>query len=131
MNFAPLLAAPMAVQMHAFAAMAAVVLGVVQFVAPKGTVPHRALGWLWAGLMMGVAGSSFLITGIAGPGQFSWIHGLSVLTLAMVPLAVWAAHRHRVEAHRTAMGWIFVLALLVTGGFTLLPGRVMHRVVFG
>ncbi len=131
MNFAPLLAAPMAVQMHAFAAMAAVVLGVVQFVAPKGTVPHRALGWLWTGLMMGVAGSSFLITGIAGPGRFSWIHGLSVLTLAMVPLAVWAAHRHRVEAHRKAMGWIFVLALLVTGGFTLLPGRVMHRVVFG
>jgi uncharacterized membrane protein len=131
MTLAPLLAAPMAVQVHAFAAMAAVVLGVVQFAAPKGTVPHRALGWAWAGLMMLVAGSSFWVTGLAGEGRFSWIHGLSVLTLAMVPLAVWAAVRGRVEAHRKAMGWIFVLALLVTGGFTLLPGRVMHRVVFG
>ncbi len=131
MSFGPLLAAPLAVQVHAFAALAAVVLGVVQFAAPKGTVPHRALGWFWAGLMVVVAGSSFLITGVAGEGRFSWIHGLSVVTLVSVPLAVWAAMRGRVATHRISMMSVFGLALVLTGLFTLLPGRIMHRVVFG
>jgi uncharacterized membrane protein len=129
MSFGPLLAAPGVVQVHAFAALAALVLGLVQFAAPKGTVPHRGLGWVWAGLMVLVAGSSFLITG--EDGRFSWIHALSVVTLVAVPLAVWAAMRGRVAAHRQSMMWVFALALVLTGLFTLLPGRIMHRVVFG
>jgi hypothetical protein len=43
MTLAPLLAADGAIRLHAFAAMAAFVLGVVQFSAPKGTIPHRCL----------------------------------------------------------------------------------------
>ena len=35
-----------AIKLH-FAAMAAFVLGVVQLCAPKGTLPHRAIGWMW------------------------------------------------------------------------------------
>jgi uncharacterized membrane protein len=49
----------------------------------------------------------------------------------MVPLAVFAASRGRIEAHRRAMLSIYALALIVTGLFTLWPGRIMHRVVFG
>ena len=41
MSLAPLLNAPLAIQAHAFAAMAAFALGLVQFAAPKGTLPHR------------------------------------------------------------------------------------------
>ena len=48
-----------------------------------------------------------------------------------VPLAVWAAHRHEVARHRRAMMSLFLGALLIAGAFTLLPGRIMHRVVFG
>jgi uncharacterized membrane protein len=44
MSLEPLFAAPVVVQIHAFAAMAAFVLGIVQFSAPKGTLPHRTLG---------------------------------------------------------------------------------------
>jgi uncharacterized membrane protein len=29
------------------------------------------------------------------------------------------------------MGMLFTGALVVAGGFTLLPGRIMHAVVFG
>jgi len=47
MSLAPLLQAGSVIQLHAFAAMSAFVLGVVQLVAPKGTIPHRALGWIW------------------------------------------------------------------------------------
>ena len=64
MSFDPLFAAPMVVQVHAFAAMGAFVLGIVQFAAPKGTLPHRTLGYIWAALMLTVAGTSFAINGI-------------------------------------------------------------------
>ena len=131
MSFDPLFAAPMVVQVHAFAAMGAFLLGLVQFAAPKGTLPHRTLGYIWAALMLVVAGTSFGIYGIRQWGEFSAIHALSVIVVVVVPLAVLAAHRHNVNRHRYAMMGIFAGALVVAGGFTLVPGRIMHRVLFG
>ena len=131
MNWAPLIDAAPAIPLHAFAAMAAFVLGLVQFAAPKGTLPHRTVGWIWVGLMAAVAVSSFWIHQIRLLGPWSPIHLLSIFTLAMLPLAVWRAHRHRVADHRRIMMFLFTGALVVAGLFTLLPGRIMHTVVFG
>jgi uncharacterized membrane protein len=130
MSLSPLLQAVPAIPLHAFAAMAAFVLGVVQFAAPKGTLPHRTLGWIWVGLMASVAVSSFWIHQIRLVGR-SPIHLLSIFTLAMLPLAVWKAHRHQVRDHRRIMIFLFSGALVIAGLFTLLPGRIMHAVVFG
>ena len=131
MTLAPLLEAAPAIPLHAFAAMAAFLLGLVQFAAPKGTLPHRTLGWIWVGLMAVVAASSFWIHTIRLVGPFSPIHLLSIFTLVVLPLAVWRAHTHRVADHRRMMIFIFAGALVVAGLFTLLPGRIMHHVVFG
>ncbi len=131
MSLAPLLDAAPAIPVHAFAAMSAFVLGLVQFAAPKGTLPHRTIGWIWVLLMASVAVSSFWIHQIKLIGPWSPIHLLSIFTLVMLPLAVWRAHRHRVGDHRRAMIAIFSGALVVAGLFTLLPGRIMHTVVFG
>src|SRR5882757_3473541 len=107
MSLAPLLDAPPAIPLHAFAAMAAFALGIVQFVAPKGTLPHRTIGWIWVTLMAVIAGSSFWIHGIRLVGPFSPIHLLSIFTLVTLPIAVLHAHRHRVAKHRFAMIGIF------------------------
>ena len=131
MSLAPLLEAPGTIPLHAFAAMAAFALGIVQFAAPKGTLPHRTIGWIWVALMAVVAASSFWIHEIRLVGPFSPIHLLSIFTLVMLPLAVWRAHTHRVADHRRIMILMFAGALVVAGLFTLLPGRIMHRVVFG
>ena len=131
MSLAPLLDAAPAIPLHAFSAMAAFALGVVQFAAPKGTLPHRALGWIWVLLMASVAASSFWIHQIRLVGPWSPIHLLSIFTLTMLPLAVWRAHTHRVADHRRIMILLFTGALVVAGLFTLLPGRIMHTVVFG
>ena len=131
MSLAPLFAAPAVIQLHAFAALGAVALGVVQLSAPKGTIPHRLFGWLWAGLMLAVVVSSFFIHTIRLWGPWSPIHLLSVFTLVMLPLAVLRARRHQVERHRRAMIGLFTGALVIAGVFTLLPGRIMHEVVFG
>src|SRR6266571_1482595 len=131
MTLAPLLEAPPPIALHAMAAMAAFALGIAQFAAPKGTIPHRTVGWIWVGLMLAVALSSFLIHQIRLWGPWSPIHLLSIFTLITLPLAVWAAHRHRVASHRLAMTSIFLGALVIAGAFALLPGRIMHEVVFG
>src|SRR5215475_141450 len=131
MSLAPLLEAAPAIPLHAFAAMGAFVLGVVQFAAPKGTLPHRTVGWIWVALMAVVALSSFWIHQIRLLGPWSPIHLLSIFTLVVLPLAVWRAHTHRVADHRRMMIFIFTGALVVAGLFTLLPGRIMHHVIFG
>jgi uncharacterized membrane protein len=130
-SLAPLLDAAPAIPLHAFAAMAAFVLGVVQLAAPKGTLPHRTIGWIWVGLMLAVAISSFWIHQIRLVGPWSPIHLLSIFTLVMLPLGVWKAHHHEVRDHRRIMIAMFCGALVVAGLFTLVPGRIMHAVVFG
>jgi uncharacterized membrane protein len=131
MTFAPLLDASIAIQAHAFAAMAAFALGLVQLAAPKGTLPHRMVGWIWVALMTVVAVSSAFIHGMRLWGPFSPIHLLSIFTLIVLPVAVWRAHRHDVRNHRYAMMGLFGGALVIAGLLTLLPGRIMHAVAFG
>jgi uncharacterized membrane protein len=130
-SFAPLLDAKFPIPIHAIAAITAFVLGVVQLAGPKGTLPHRTLGWIWVGLMLTVAISSLWIHQIRLWGPWSPIHLLSIFTLSMLPFGVWMAHRHRVAEHRRIMILMFSGALVIAGLFTLLPGRIMHSVVFG
>jgi uncharacterized membrane protein len=92
MSLAPLLDAAPAIPLHAFAAMAAFALGLVQFAAPKGTLPHRTIGWIWVLLIASVAISSFWIQTIRLVGPFSPIHLLSIFTLIVLPIGVWRAH---------------------------------------
>ena len=131
MSFAPLLEAAPAIPLHAFAAMAAFALGLVQFAAPKGTLPHRTLGWIWVVLMAIVAVSSFWIHQIRLVGPWSPIHLLSIFTPIMLVLGVWHARRHKVRGHKITMISIFAGALVIAGLFTFVPGRIMHAVVFG
>jgi len=76
--------------------------------APKGTIPHRTIGWIWVTLMTVIALSAFFIHEIRLVGPFSPIHLLAIFTLTTLPLAVRHARGHRVDRHRRA--------LLVAGG---------------
>jgi uncharacterized membrane protein len=131
MTLSPLLHASSAIQVHAFAAMSAFALGVVQLAAPKGTLPHRAIGWIWVLLMLTVSVSGLFIHELRIWGPWSPIHLLVIFTLVVLPLAVWRAHKHDVARHRLAMLGLFFGALVIAGLFTLVPGRLMHEVVFG
>ena len=131
MTLQPLLSAPVVVQAHAFAAMAAFGLGAVQLALPKGTRLHRASGWTWVLMLAFVAAGSFWINGIRQFGPFSAIHLLSVFALVMLVTGVAAARRGQVARHRAIMSLTFAGALVIAGVFTFWPGRVMHAVVFG
>jgi uncharacterized membrane protein len=131
MSLGPLLSAPPPIPWHAFAAFAALAIGGAQLALPKGNVRHRVLGYAWVALMLVIAISSFWIQQIRLVGPFSPIHLLSILVLVTVPLAVWHARNHRVAKHRKVMISLYFFALIGAGVFTLLPGRIMHAVVFG
>ena len=111
--------------------MAAFLLGIVQFVGPKGTIPHRSVGVIWVLLMLTVAISSFWIHEIRLVGPWSPIHLISIFTLVMLPLGVWRAHTHRVTAHKWTMISIFIGGQVIAGVFTFVPGRIMNAVAFG
>ena len=55
MTLAPLLAATPAIQIHAFSALAAIVLAVPQFLLRRGVRRHRALGYAWTVAMIMVS----------------------------------------------------------------------------
>jgi uncharacterized membrane protein len=130
-NLGPLTNAPLAIQLHAYAALAAFLLGVFQLTRAKGTSRHRVLGYAWIVLMLIVAVSSFWIQELRVWGPWSPIHLLSIFTLTMLPLGVHYARRHNVKGHRSTMVAIFAGALVIAGILTLAPGRIMSRVLFG
>ena len=111
-------------------AFVALGLGIVQLAAPKGTLPHRTMGYIWVAVMTLIALSSFGIRELR-PGSFSFVHIISLATLAVLPFAVLHARRGRVRRHAIAMASLFFGALIIAGLFTLVPGRIMNYVVFG
>ncbi len=131
MSFEPILTAGPAIQIHAAAAIGAFVLGIAQLTGRKGTFSHRTLGWVWVILMTIVAASAFWIHQIKLWGQWSPIHLLSIAVLIQLPIAVVAARRHNISVHKRYMTGMFVGALLLAGFFTLMPDRIIGRMIFG
>ena len=114
---------------HVLLALAALGLGPVLLLGRKGAAFHRAAGWTWVGLMAATAASTLLIVG--EDRSYSFIHGMSVVTLALLPFAVHAARSHAVGRHRALMLWLYWLMLVGAAAFTLVPGRLIWRLFFG
>lgn len=121
---------PHPIPLHAIAAMIAIILGGFQLTMKKGGMLHRILGRVWIGLMLIVAFSSFFIHKIELWGAYSPIHLLSLWTIFSVGLAVYYVRVGNIRRHKQVMIAFYWLALILTGFFTLLPGRVMHQVLF-
>ncbi len=131
MNWDVLLSATVPIPHHAIAAFAAVALGGMQFALPKGTLVHRMVGYAWIALMLFVAISGFFIHSLRIWGPFSPIHLLSILTIFTLGTALYYARAGKIKSHKRAMVMLFAQALIVTGAFTFLPGRIMFEVVAG
>jgi uncharacterized membrane protein len=112
---------------HTLAAFAAIVLGAAMFLARKGTFLHRVAGRAWAALMLGVAVTSFWIK---SSGSFSWIHILSVTVIVLIGVLIYFAVTRQIGAHRRLAVGMYAGALGITGMFTLLPYRLLGRMVW-
>ena len=131
MTLAPLLTAGVVIQFHVAAVSLTIILTPIQLLLERGSHLHRQIGRVWMIAMALTALSSFFISTIRWIGPFSPLHILSVINLLGLANAYRAARRGNVRAHSIAMISLVISALLIPGIFTLLPGRIMAKVVFG
>ncbi len=135
MTIAPLLQAPLAVRIHVVTVVPAFVIGTyLIFFSRKGAPYHRALGYVYLALMTATAVDALFIHILMPDGPFfgfSPIHLFSALTLFGVVSAVLGARNHNIAQHRYSMLGVYIGGILIAGSLALLPGRIMHAVVFG
>lgn len=93
---------------------------------------HRALGYAWVSMMILAAASSlflrdFNLPNIAG---YTPIH----LLVPAMAIGLFLAFRHlargNISGHRAAMQYTYIAGGVVAGAFTLLPGRLLGRMLW-
>jgi uncharacterized membrane protein len=130
-TFAPIWDASPAIKIHLATVLPAFAIGTwLIFFSTKGARWHRALGAAYLTLMTATAIATFFIRSI-NSGGFSLVHLFIPLTLFGVFAALWNVRRGDIKGHRNAMLGLYVGGLLIAGGLTLLPGRLLHQVFFG
>ena len=116
---------------HAILAMIAIILGGIQLSMKKGGAIHKLLGRIWVGLMMIVAITSLFIHEIKLWGAYSPIHLLSLWTIFILGVGIYYVRVGNIKRHKQVMIATYFFALILTGFFTLMPGRVMHQILIG
>ena len=130
----PLLHAPFAVRFHVATVVPAALIGTWQiFFSRKGMPLHRELGYVYLTLMTITAPSTLWVHQLMPHGPFfgfSPVHLLIPLTLFGNYGAIKGARTHDMSLHRRGVIAVYVGGILIAGGLTFLPGRIMHGVVF-
>ena len=122
---------------HVTAALSAVVLGPFALWARLGGKQrpklHRAFGYAWVTMMLVTATSAiFIRSGIsANVAGYSPIHLLILVTYFGLFGAFRFLAKGDIRGHKITMINIYFWACIVTGLFTLAPGRLMNHWVFG
>jgi uncharacterized membrane protein len=131
MTLEPLLQAPLAIQIHVATVVPAFLIGTwLILVSRKGGPRHRLLGWVYLGLMTITAVAAIFIAPHIGPTVlgFGPIHLFVALVFIGIYNAIQGVRRHDIHRHAGAMIGVYVGAILIAGGLTFLPGRIMHEV---
>jgi uncharacterized membrane protein len=135
MTLAPLIHASLPIKIHVATVVPAFLIGTYQiFFSHKGAPFHRAIGYLYLGLMTVTSVAALFVQSLMPNGPFlgfSPIHLFVPLTLFGVVGALRGAWSHNITLHRRAMIGVYAGGLLIAGSLAFLPGRLMHHVVFG
>ena len=122
---------------HAFFALLAIPFGIVIFLTEKGPALHKVIGRFWVFLLIVASLSATFIQTIT-PGQYSLIHLLIPYTMGSLIYSIWSIRRFKKtriqkykRSHKFSMIGVYVGALLIAGGFTLMPGRFFHTLLLG
>jgi uncharacterized membrane protein len=131
MNFSAVTEASLPIQIHLATVVPAFVLGTwLIFFSKKGSPIHRTLGKIYLVLMTITAITTIFVRQL-NPGHLSWLHLFIPLTAWGVFNALWSIRRRDFKSHQRSMLGLYLGGLLIAGGLTFLPGRVMHRLFFG
>ena len=132
MSFAPLLQAPIAVQLHVATILLAWIVGTwVMFFAKRGTRLHRVLGKAFLGLLTATALIALFIHRAMPKSPvfgMSFVHLTVIWTLALVWLALAGVWRKKLLQHRLAVIGLYGGSLTITAivnAFT--PHHLIHQ----
>tara|TARA_R110001606_G_scaffold238788_1_gene386791 strand:+ start:43 stop:426 length:384 start_codon:yes stop_codon:yes gene_type:complete len=109
------------------------IIGTILLLIKKGTKIHKNFGRVYMVLMLMTATITLFMPAEVGPtifNHFGWIHSFSFLTLYTVPTAYIAIKKGNVKAHKRKMILLYFGAIIIAGGFTFVPGRYLHELLF-
>ena len=112
----------------------AFLIGTFLLLKRKGTRFHKQLGKVYMLLMLFSASVTLFMSAEIGPTflhHFGFIHLLSLLVFICVIAAYLAARNGNIKIHKANMLGLYIGGILVAGGFTFLPGRLLNGWVFG
>jgi uncharacterized membrane protein len=126
LNLEALAAAPPATLIHAIAILLLVITGWIMLALPKGDRRHRTLGWTW------VTGMALMgLSSIAVPHGDSWVAAYlgGGSALVLLGFGVYFIRTGKVRNHARTMAMLMIALVLMTL-LAVLPGRLLHEVLF-
>lgn len=132
LSLAPIVTADPIIQLHLGFAAVALAFGPLALFRRRRDRLHKIAGYIGSVAMVGLALTALGIkTTIPGFGWFGPIHLLSGLALWGIGQGIYFIRIGDRVRHQRAMQSVWFGALGVAGLFTLLPGRVLNRTLFG
>lgn len=119
--------------LHLATVFPAFLIGTFILLNRKGTPMHKVLGKIYMLLMLFTGIVTLFMPAAVGPtllGHFGFIHLLSFLALYSVPAAFFAARRGDIKTHKSNMIGLYIGGIIIAGGLTLLPGRLLNSWFF-
>ena len=120
--------------LHLGTVFPAFLIGTFLLLNRKGTPAHKVLGKIYMSLMLVTALVTLFMSARVGPtllGHFGFIHLFSFLVFYFVPTAYLALRGGNIKKHRDSMIGLYVGGILIAGGFTFVPGRLLHSWLIG
>jgi uncharacterized membrane protein len=119
--------APLSTRIHAIIILVLVVAGWIMLALPKGDRRHRTLGWIWVSGMVAMGATSLTV-----PHGDSWVAAYigGGSALALLAYGIYAVKTRRLRNHGRTMAMLMIALVLMTL-LSLMPGRLLHDVVFG
>lgn len=120
--------------LHLATVVPAFFIGGLQFLRRKGTPAHKLFGKIYMALMLATALITLTMPAKVGPQflhHFGVIHVFSLVALINIPIAYFTARYGNLRAHRAAMISLYVGGILIAGTLAFLPGRMLHKWLFG
>lgn len=132
MTLNPILSAPFEIQLHIFFAVPALLVGPLALFRKRRDVVHKIAGYVWMISVLGLSITGlFIKSHVAVIGHFGPIHILSVLGIWGVLEGLYHIRIGNIAKHRATLQSVWFGAMGLAGLFTLLPGRVINRMIFG
>lgn len=120
--------------LHLATVVPAFFIGAFQLLRRKGTSAHKMLGRIYMLLMLATGLLTLAMPAQVGPRvlkHFGVIHIFSLLALINIPIAYFSARNRLIKIHRDAMVALYAGGILIAGTLAFMPGRMLHRWLFG